>query len=409
MPSAPLSAAPVLILTPTDFSLSPATATSVVDWVRSTNGQQAAEHGRCAASLLPADDDVVLVLPPRAVSWHRVGLPKVSGNRLRAALDGLLEDRLLSDPAELHFALEPGGRPGQTLWVAACQKPWLRAWLQLLESAGRPANRIVPAIQPVREGEPGASVHWAFAQGGRAWLTSASAQGVATLPLPADGLLAVEDTAADALWLAEPSVTAQAERALDRRLTLMPWPQWLLRCAQDPWNLAQFDLSLSGRARRGQRLRQGLRQFISTPDWRPARWGLVALLLSVVVGLNALAWMERNSLQGKQRAVVSTLQKTFPDVRVVLDAPVQMRRELTRLQQASGTLSTDDLEAMLATLAQVAPDASPRSIDFSPGTARLGAWNVPQERLQAVQQALDPYGWQAVLDAGTLTIQAKAP
>jgi general secretion pathway protein L len=75
---------------------------------------------------------------------------------------------------------------------------------------------------------------------------------------------------------------------------------------------------------------------------------------------------------------------------VVLDAPVQMRRELIRLQQASGTLSADDLEAMLATLAQVAPDASPRSIDFSPGAARLGAWNVPEERLKAVQQALAP-------------------
>lgn len=144
----------MLILTPTDFSLSLPTPTSVLDWVSSPNGQQAGEHGSSAASLLPADDDVVLVLPPRAVSWHQTALPKVAGGRLRAALDGLLEDRLLDDTTELHLALEPGGKPGQTLWVAACDKPWLKAWLEVLDSAGRPVSRIVPAIAPLRAGQP---------------------------------------------------------------------------------------------------------------------------------------------------------------------------------------------------------------------------------------------------------------
>jgi general secretion pathway protein L len=399
----------VLILTPTDFSLSAAAPTSALDWVRSPNGQQLGEHGSCAAALLPADDDVALVLPPRAVSWHQVALPKVAGSRLRAALDGLLEDRLLADTAELHFALAPGSRAGQTLWVAACQKAWLRAWLEVLEGVGRPVSRIVPAAWPLRADESPSAVHWAFAQGGRGWLASASAQGVSTLPLPTEGSMGVSDPADDARWLAEPSVTAQAEQALDRPLELMPLPAWLLRAAQGEWNLAQFDLSLSGGARRGQRLRQTLRHLTSAPAWRPARWGLAALLLSLLGGLNAMAWVERSGLQDKQRAVTQLLQKTFPEVTVVLDAPAQMRRELTRLQQASGTLSTDDLEAMLAALATAAPDAAPGSIDFTPGDARLGAWQVTEDRLPAVQQALNARGWQASLDGGTLRIRPKAP
>lgn len=399
----------VLILTPTDFSLSPPTPTSVLDWVSSPNGQQAGEHGSSAASLLPSDDDVVLVLPPRAVSWHRIALPKVAGGRLRAALDGLLEDRLLDDTPELHFALEPGGKPGQTLWIAACGKAWLKDWLQVLESAGRPVARIVPAVWPLNPGQPPSAEHWAHAQGGRAWLASATAQGVATLPLPTEGLMGVSDSAEDARWTTEPSVAAQAEHALDRRLELLPLPLRLLRAAQGGWNLAQFDLSLSGNARRGQRLKQSLRQFVSAPEWRPARWGLTVLLLSLLGGINALAWMDRHSLAAKKTAVSQVLQKTFPDVTLVLDAPAQMRRALVQLQQSSGVLSSDDLEAMLAATASVAPEASPGNIDFSAGDARLGTWTVPEDRLQALMQALNARGWQASLEGGTLRIRPKAP
>ena len=98
----------MLILTPTAFSLSPATPTSALDWVRSPDGRLAAEHGSGAPSLLPVDNDVVLMLPPRAVSWHRVALPKVAAGRLRAALDGMLEDLLLNDGCTGLAVLNPG-------------------------------------------------------------------------------------------------------------------------------------------------------------------------------------------------------------------------------------------------------------------------------------------------------------
>lgn len=427
----------VLILTPTNFSLGPATPTSGLDWVRSPNGLLAAEHGGCAPSLLPADTDVVLMLPPRAVSWHRVALPKVAAGRLRAALDGVLEDQLLTDPAELHFALEPGSRPGQTLWVAACHKTWLKSWLQVLEAAGRPVTRIVPALWPTSAGgeDSGETVHWAHDEGDCVWLSTAGPLGVRSVPLRESGSSTFGDSAfgnstfggngpaatgamehhlpsasdpATTRWFADPSITALAEQVCNQHFDLMPLSDWLLRCAQSDWNLAQFDLSLSTGARRSQRLRQSLRQWRSTPAWRPARWGLAALLLSLIGGLNAMAWAERNSLQAKQRALTGLLQTTFPDITVVLDAPAQMRRALTRLQQASGTLSADDLEAMLGAAATADPDAATGSVDFAPGDAKLGAWNLPEDRLQALQQTLNARGWQASLEDGALRIRPKA-
>ncbi len=434
----------MLIVTPSDFSAaSPAPASALLDWAVSANGQQITDTGQCGASLLPRDDDVVLVLPPRAVSWHSVALPKVTANRLRAALDGLLEDRVLADVNELHFALEPGGRSGQTVWVAACHRARLSAWLQLLEAAGRPVSRIVPALWPLGPGKAALAptgaersaapdvpspIHWAHGEGGQAWLASASAFGVSCTPLVAGGNSAgvvkalmpmpVEapghtpgDAVVRGLWLADPAVAALAEQVLDQRFELVALPQWLLRCAQSDWNLAQFDLSLSSGARRGQRWRRALQQGLSAPQWRPARWGLAALAAVNLVGLNTAAWHERSALAAKQQAVRQTLQQTFPQVTLVLDAPVQMQRELARLQQASGSLSSGDLETLLGAIDQASGGErlTPTTIAFTPGDGRLSGWSATDEQLRALQQALERNGWRVRLDGSELTLNPPAP
>jgi general secretion pathway protein L len=399
----------VLILTPTEFTHADPGPTAVLDWVRSPNGQTLADHGSCAAALLPMDDDVVLVLPPRSVSWHRVACPKVSGARLRAALDGLLEERLLADTAALHFALEPGGKVGQTLWVAACDRTWLKSWLQTLDAAGHPVTRIVPSLAPLGATEGTLELHWAHQQNGQAWLASTTTLGVSNLPLGEGPGLTLPEASDQTRWYTEPAVAAQVERLVDRRFELLALPAWLLRCAQGDWNLAQFDLSLSSGARRGQRMRQWLREWRSAPVWRPVRWGLAACLLSLLAGINVLAWTERSTLAAKQQAITQTLQTTFPDIALVMDAPRQMQRGLVDLQQASGTLSGADLEAVLAAVAAAVPGAAPAAIDFTPGDARLGGWTLPEPQLQAAAQALSQRGWQASLDGDSLRIQPKAP
>jgi general secretion pathway protein L len=418
----------VLILTPSDFSVAPASGpAALLDWATSADGQQVLDHGHCAASLLPRDDDVVLVLPPRAVSWHRLALPKVASAKLRAVLDGLLEDRVLSDTTELHYALEPGGKSGQTVWVAACHKAWLQSWLQALEAAGRPVSRIAPAVWPLPasahttpDNPTAPSLHWAHDEGGQAWLASANPLGVSCTPLrdrgpnslgePALGALAPPGTSTSTettRWLADPAVASLAERALDQRFELVPRPQWLLQCAQTDWNLAQFDLSLSSGARRGQRFKQQLRRWRSAPAWRPARWGLAALVAVQLVGLNGAAWSERSSLDAKQQALRQALQQGFPQVSLVLDAPLQMRRELTRLQQASGTLSAGDLETMLGALAQAGPGdlPVPTTLGYTPGEGRFSGWRASEDQVRTLQQRLEQNGWRARFDGKELTLQ----
>lgn len=419
----------MLILTPASFSLTnTAGPASAVDWVTSANGQQMIDHGTGPVSALPARDEVVLVLPPQAVSWHTVTLPKVPAARLRAVLDGMLEERLLSDTSELHFALAPGAKAGQAVWVAACHKAWVKSWVQALDNAGRPVTRIVPGLVPLTDeatdgaAETPSSTHWAHHQSGQAWLASANQHGAACTPLTHHtgaalaGLAAAgADGTAPALWLAEPAVAALAEECLDQRFQLLTLPNWMLRAAQAPWNLAQFDLSLSTSARRGQRWRQIFREWRSAPAWKAARWGLGALVLAQLIGINAAAWQEKRSLATKKQALSQILQSTFPSVKLVVDAPVQMQRELALMRQTSGQLSTHDLEAMLAGLAQVSAEQPPvlRSLQYQQqGTGADGRFvsaEAPGAAWPTWQAALNRAGWQASLEDVTITLRPTPP
>ncbi|MBD3892619.1 type II secretion system protein GspL [Hydrogenophaga sp.] len=403
----------MLIVAPPDFCLSNAPVSgAVLDWARSNDARQVHEHGQCAAALLPRDDEVVLVLPPRALSWHRLHLPKVAQAKLRALLEGALEDRLLQDCGELHFALETGAKSGQPVWVAACRSDWLRGWLQALEAAGRPVTRIVPSIWPLKPDADPPSLHWAHSADATAWLASASPLGVSCTPLRAPSVATAR--AADpgpARWLADPAQAELAEQLLPQRFELLTRHARLLQCAQSDWNLAQFNFSLSAAARRGQRLRQNLRHWRNAVAWRPARWGLATLLALQLVGLNAAAWTERASLQAKQQALQQTLQDSFPHVTLVLDAPLQMQRELARLQQAGGHLAADDLETLLSALARAMPVelTPPSTIDYENGVGRFGGWQAHAPALDALVATLQQNGWDARLDGQQLLLRPDQP
>ena len=63
---------------------------------------------------------------------------------------------------------------------------------------------------------------------------------------------------------------------------------------------------------------------------------------------------------------------TFPKVRVVVDAPVQMEREVAALRQATGAASGRDAEAMLAALAAATPPGTTAaSVEFNGAELRV--------------------------------------
>lgn len=389
----------------------PASGSPELAWALSADGLGIQEHGSAPPALLPqprgADAEVVAVVPGTALSWHRVDLPKGIGPgspRLRGVLEGLLEERLLDEPEALHFALEPGAA-NEGAWVAACDRAWLRASLQQLEAAGRPVTRVVPEFAPQ---EP--PLLCALGEPDHALLIWAGPSGVLTLPLAAGSLGLLPEGGADAAQcVAEPAVAAMAEQVLGRNLPLQQAPQRWLRAARSGWNLAQFDFASSGRSRALRKFASGWTELLRAPHWRWTRWGAALLVFLNLIGLNAWAWKEKASLDGKRQAIQRTFTQTFPQVKVVVDAPQQMQRELAALRQRTGVASGRDLESMLAALAVAAPPGrSLSSVEYNGSDLRVRGLALTQDELRPVAANLRSLGYASTLQGDVLVIAQEA-
>lgn len=394
----------VVVLPPRPVS----TATEFA-YVVTNDSATVARSGAAQAAVLPSPDrtgsEVVAVVPASVLSWHRVELPKgttARSPRLRAVLEGLLEDRLLDEPETLHFAMQPHARAGAPVWVATCNREWLRGALQALEQSGHAVARIVPEFAP--QDEPAL---YALGDPDDPSVVAVTPDGVTALPLTPAAVAVLPSLPEDTACIAEPAVAALAEQVLQHRPVLQPSAERWLRAAQSEWNLAQFELSSSGLAMKRMGAMWG--DVVASPQWRPARWGAIALVVLNLVGLNAWAWRERSALDTKREAMRRALTETFPNVKVVVDAPVQMEREVAALRQATGVASGRDLEAMLGALAlALPPQRVATAVDYANGELRVRGLGLSADESRGIASTLRTYGYNVSSTADALVVTPGA-
>jgi general secretion pathway protein L len=379
-------------------------------YVSSPDGLALEAQGHCPAALLPKATTVIAVLADVDVSWHRIVLPKAPAARLRAALGGVLEEALLEDNDDVHLALAPAATPGQPTWVAATSRRWLRAELAALEKADVFVDRVVPMAWPddppighfaettVDPGGPahGIALHWAHADG------------VATVRLQG-GLaraLVPQPAPAETRWSATPGAVAAAEQWLGGPVRVMPPGQRLLQAARSLWNLRQFELAR--RTRGGRVLRDSARRFFST-EWRPVRWGIAALLVAQVIGLNLWAWHQRSAIESRQLAMQNLVKATYPNVSatdVQRDADAVMQRETQALRTVAGKPGDTDLEPMLQAAASAWPADRPpvETLRFEPGRLTLSAAGWSDAQIGQFRSLLRSNGWAVDASEGKLVL-----
>lgn len=377
-------------------------------YVWSPDGRQVGRQARASAGLLPKADTVVAVLADADVSWHRINVPKAPPARLRAALSGVLEEALLDDADATHLALGPATTPGASGWVAAANRPWLAGELAALEGAQVFVDRVVPASAPgdtplghfflaAGDGDPALSLNWAHADG-VATIGLQGGLGRALLPQPLPE---------EARFSATPGAAAAAEAWLGAPVSLQTEAERTLQAAQSAWNLRQFELA---RRHRGTRVLRDAWRAVLTPAWRPVRWGLAALVLVQIVGLNLWAWQLRQQLADRRGQMVGVLQGSFPQVRAVLDAPAQMQREVQLLRAQAGRPGDTDLEPLLLAAAAAWPPGRPPvdNLRFEPGRLSLAAAGWAADEIERFRGQLRAAGWSVEPANGRLTI-SRAP
>lgn len=337
-----------------------------LDFVLLAEGE-VVEAGRAVPTQLPrikdAAHEVVGLAPARALSWHAVQLPPGVGAqspRLRAVLDGLLEDQLLDAPADLHLVLagDTRGSTDDSRWVAACERRWLAMAVQGLEAAGCKLSRVLPEWGP-----PGpARVH------------------VTGTPEHLQ------------LLLCSPQSCAQ----MDFQAELLDWaaPEGsATRLSTEPELLGAL---------------QALSPQPAQALPRSERWAAAAVPRWDLAGFNALAWSQSVQLQSRKEQMRQVLLQTFPQTppRSGEDPPQQMQREVERLRAATVQPSSADLPVMLsAALTALPAGRAPQALGYAPGQLRLGGLALSPTELQALAERLRPQGYSATAQGPELAIR----
>ncbi len=372
------------------------------DYVMTTDGSSVSAQGSRAAAQLPHADVVIAIPAESDLSWQRVTLPR-AGRQMRSALAGMLEESLLDDPEGLHFAIESEASGGDIAWVASTSRAWLQMHLSALEAAQVFVDRVSPLAWP------DAPPRGHFYETGNALspigLRWSHPEGVTNLPL--DGSLPRQLFPASLVqmsqWTATPEVAAQSERWLGTSVTVVTPAERALGVIECPWNLRQFELAPRTR---GIRALRHLLRGLMRRNWKPVRWGLAGLVAVQLLGLNLLAWQQEHQLKTRRQAMDSALTASFPQVRAIRDAPIQMQRETDLLRAVAGRSSDQDLESLLTAAATAWPaERGPvDSLSFEAGNLVLSSNGWSDAHIQQFRSQLQSEGWQLESAEGRLTL-----
>jgi general secretion pathway protein L len=310
--------------------------------------------GSATLANLPRAEICELIVPAELVLLTQAPLPRGSKQKIRQMLPYAIEDRLVTEPDAAHVAAGPVLADGQTA-LAVIDKSWLTHVLARLHEAGlHPRSAWPETLLPEL---PAAG--WVMVWDGRGGFLRSGPQAGMSL----DGGSAAQPPAALALSVARARESAALPRHLLLRLHKgVPPPDvdaWshALGIAVEmgvEWAPLQHPATAGG----GIDLLQGA--FASSNmvrEWWPrARLPLIlaGMIVLLQVGATTAEWLLLNhEKQQLQAAMERSFREAFPDARVVIDAPLQMQRNLAELRGAAGQLSPLDFLPLLARVTTV--------------------------------------------------------
>lgn len=298
---------------------------------------------------------VVLLLAASDVTLLRVQVPPLSPSRLRAALPHLVEDQLMSDPAECIVVAGPATDGLRT--IAVVNRGWLEILTKTVSTFGARNIAAVPAqlCLPHQSGVVSAAVN---GQDANLDLTlRLSEQDGIGLPIMPEkpesaahdvvqAICALVPKSPVTLYVPPPELRSYQDKveampALEQRITVYAdnWSRWIAGAKH-----AALDLTAGTDAGAGPKT-----------DWRAWRWPIAlasAALLINIIGLN-IDWLrmkrEANALSA---AMTQTYRATYPNETVIVDPIAQMHQKIAAAQHDAGQVAPDDFTALAASFGE---------------------------------------------------------
>ena len=309
------------------------------------------------------------IVPPQVCSVLPCDLPVVAPAKLQAVMRGALEERVLDEDNTSAFVAAPPNQ-GRITQAAAVKRQWMLS----LAALKLPIQSLVPAVALLPAGHARVEGDWT-------WLHSVSGE-LAVLPS------AVADTTG---------------------LQIIPEGDagWLVRAATHPFELLSGEFApAGGMARAGTSLRLAAAVGWAQGWLKPLAWGVLACVVVAVAGVQAKALQLRAQVAERAAQQLELTKKALPNVPVIVDAPLQLQKELRLLRAASGEPNPGDAEAMLAALNTAMGADSPwQSVRYANGELSLQTAQVPN---QAQLDALAARGYATRRDGALLILSSKA-
>jgi general secretion pathway protein L len=361
---------------------------------------QPCSAGDAPLSLLPKASSIDLLFDVADVFTGVLEAPRMSEHRLRQALPGLVEERLLSDAVDCHLATEigPPAEAGSLMQVtlAAIDRVTLtRALEAAAEAELRPrgAYSAVYAIPP-----PSGDTISVRLDRGRGTVRTGEHAGFA---------FDLDEQAPAGLALALRQLGALRIHAYGRDAArLVPFASQLgaevidLKRHFDAGSISNAINLLQGRFAPAGRLGMPtIAALARSGALKPlAAWAAVWLAV-FVIGLNAYRFKLESEAGALRSSMQNAFRSAFPAESVV-EPVAQTKRHLRDLRARSGLASPDDFSVLNAQAAQLLANApvgalagieyrdAALTLKFKPGTAGSASFQNTL-RAQAVQQGLD--------------------
>lgn len=366
-------------------------ANQTLDYLRIW-GNRAPDYGSTTLANLPPARVITAVLDDRDVMSRRLQAPKLNDAKLRLALPNLLEEYLLTDPSDCHFAWQvrppAAGEAGLSLTVCAIDRSTLSRVVDVFEQAGRTLHQAVARQFTLPEPQEGIFAAYLDAQ---RCLIRLRGDGALSVPRASVGavlaMLKNKDELSGLNLFQSDPISSPSELFASANVDITCSGSGVdVLMLDNGVNLLQG--SFAPRQSLG-RFGRALSTAQTTGSWRaPVGWLLAALLITVV-GLNTYWWKLAQINQSLRASAHQTFRDAFPG-EPAIDELAQAQQAVSRLRQRAGRISSDDFSALngrASSLLSVMPVGSVSSLDYADRRLRV-QFSGPQLLSPAAQNAL---------------------